>query len=246
MADLQQPLYLPDLTLVRTTVWEQYPTSPVARQDRPYLWMKRVLDISIAGLTMILLLPLLILVAFLIVLDSPGPALFIQERMGYDACHRKQKSFRMLKFRSMYSNSDQSVHQKLVAELVNNPDRSVEHGTLVKLSNDERVTRVGRILRRTSLDEIPQLWNVLRGEMSLVGPRPVPLYEVAEYGARHMRRLGAVPGITCLWQVELRGQSGIEDMVRLDVQYIEQQSIWLDVRILLSTVSVVVSGHGAV
>jgi lipopolysaccharide/colanic/teichoic acid biosynthesis glycosyltransferase len=113
------------------------------------------------------------------------------------------------------------------------------------MQDDRRITRVGRWLRRSSLDELPQLWNVVRGDMSLVGPRPVPLYEVAEYKPRHMRRLLATPGITCLWQIRGRKLTGIDEMVRLDAEYIERQSIWLDLKIMFLTLPAVISRRGA-
>lgn len=213
-----------------------------------YLWTKRIMDVSIAAAATIVLSPVLLVVALLIKLDSPGPVIFSHERMGYDWQHRRLKTFKMRKFRSMFDNCDQSPHEQLVrdwARGTTEPSAPSTGPRLVKLTRDLRITRVGAILRKTSLDELPQLWNVVRGEMSLVGPRPVPLYEVAEYRPWHHARLYATPGITCIWQVEGRGQVGLDEMVEMDLEYIEKRSVWLDFKILLQTIPVVLSGRGA-
>lgn len=146
----------------------------------------------------------------------------------------------------MVHGADQSLHQGHIRAFVQGqlPVRDGV-GAKFKIANDDRITRVGRVLRRTSLDELPQLLNVLRGEMSLVGPRPVPPYEVAEYQASEMERLAALPGITGLWQVNGRGELPFSEMVRLDREYVRHQSLWLDCRILAATLPAVVSGRGA-
>jgi lipopolysaccharide/colanic/teichoic acid biosynthesis glycosyltransferase len=225
-------------------VWQLARKSPAHSREQSYLIVKRGMDIVVASVALVILAPLLALVALAIKIDSHGPVLFLQERMGYDRRRRVQKEFTIFKFRSMAHKCDQTVHERVVAEFVNGKPPAADE--LAKPKYDRRVTRVGRMLRATSLDELPQLLNVFRGEMSLVGPRPVPLYEVAQYKPWHWQRLEAVPGITCLWQVELRGQSGIDDMVNLDVKYIQEQSLATDLRILARTVGAVVSGRGAV
>lgn len=223
----------------------------VSREGRTlsrYYLMKRTLDLVLALGSIIVLSPLLALVAILIKLETPGPVIFRQERMGYDWRRRRQHPFKVCKFRSMYENCDQSVHQELVRNWIHGRDHSSASSGdgLVKLTRDSRVTRIGGIIRVTSIDELPQLWNVLKGEMSLVGPRPVPLYEVSEYEPWHRRRLEALPGITGPWQVHGRGLVSLDEMARLDIEYVERQSIWLDLKIMLQTVPVVLSRRGAV
>ncbi|MFQ5814046.1 MAG: sugar transferase [Anaerolineae bacterium] len=235
--EICQPQYNPPASLA------------IAGHDKQlYYRIKRLIDIGLSFLLLLLLSPLFLLIALLIKLDSPGPVIFAQERMGYDWRSRTQRTFILYKFRSMYHNCDQSVHQRYVRDWIRGQKSvktSGDHTELVKLTNDNRVTRVGRMLRKTSLDELPQLWNVLKGDMSLVGPRPVPLYEVAEYEGWHKQRLAAAPGITGLWQVRGRGWVSVDEMVRLDIQYINRQSLWLDVKILLLTIPAVISGRGA-
>ncbi len=207
--------------------------------------LKRAFDSAVTALMLALLWPLIALLALLIRLDSPGPAVYRQERIGENG-----RPFTMFKFRSMRADADPRVHQAYVTRLIKE-NLSLEHtsggngnGSL-KLEQDPRVTRVGRLLRKTSLDELPQLWNVLRGEMSLVGPRPPLPYEVAVYQEWHKRRLEAIPGITGLWQVDGRNRVSFDEMVRLDLQYIERQSLWLDIKILLRTPWAVLTGRGA-
>ncbi|NLG52002.1 MAG: sugar transferase [Chloroflexi bacterium] len=201
------------------------------------------MDIVGASFILIVLSPLMLIIALLIRLDSPGKAIFAQERMGYDPRTRKQRPFTMYKFRSMYSNCDQTAHQKYVHDWIHGKLNDDNH--IKKMTNDQRVTRLGHILRKTSLDELPQLWNVLRGEMSLVGPRPVPLYEVAEYEPWHRKRLEAKPGITGWWQVKGRGWVTLDEMAHLDIEYINHQSIWLDLKILFLTIPVMIQRRGA-
>ena len=213
-----------------------------------YFWTKRVVDIAISLVLLVLLSPVLLLVALLIKLDSSGPVIFSQERAGYHWRRRVPVTFIMHKFRSMYHNSDQAAHRQFIRSWVRGEDGLGEGGSperWLKLTNDPRVTRVGRFIRKTSLDELPQLWNVLIGEMSLVGPRPVPLYEVEEYQEWHRKRLEATPGITCFWQVWGRGHTNVDEMVRMDLEYIEKQSIWLDIKLLVLTIPVVFTGRGA-
>jgi exopolysaccharide biosynthesis polyprenyl glycosylphosphotransferase len=195
---------------------------------------KRLLDILGATLLLIVTAPLMLLAAILIRLTSPGPIIFSQNRSGLHG-----RPFRMYKFRSMVTNAEQArVEMESLNEMT---------GPVFKVKNDPRVTRVGIWLRRTSLDEFPQLWNVIRGEMSLVGPRPLPLYETASFGdVSQRRRMSVRPGLTCLWQVRGRNEiTDFKDWVRLDLEYIDRWSLWLDLEILLRTVPVVLFGWGA-
>ena len=208
-----------------------------------YFWLKRLTDLLLGLAFLALLSPFVLLIALLVRLDSAGPVFFTQERMGFDWRKRKRRSFMIYKFRSMYQDCGEDAHKEYVRRWI--------HGELgagdgvAKLANDGRVTRVGRILRKTSLDELPQLWNVIKGDMSLVGPRPVPLYEVAEYRPWHMQRLEATPGITGLWQVTGRGIVTADEMIDLDIEYINRQTLWVDLKIMLLTVPAVMSGRGA-
>jgi lipopolysaccharide/colanic/teichoic acid biosynthesis glycosyltransferase len=217
-----------------------------------YVAAKRCLDVILGGLVVILLLPLMLLIAVLIKLDSPGPVFFTQERVGA----RRQwlgrqaiwiiRNFTMYKFRSMVQNADSAVHEAYIRDFVEGRARpSAENGGKFKLTNDPRVTRVGRFLRKFSLDELPQLFNVLKGDMSLVGPRPVPPYEAACYGNSHQKRLAALPGITGFWQVNGRCQVPFEEMIRMDIKYIQNASLWLDLKILCLTIPAVLSRRGA-
>ena len=176
-------------------------------------------------------------------LTSPGPILFRQARVGQMA-----KPFTMLKFRSMRVNADPRLHHEFVTTFIKSSAQLHPAGSkaLFKLTNDPRVTPLGRILRKSSLDELPQLWNVLRGDMSLVGPRPPLAYEVEQYQPWHRRRvMDAKPGITGLWQVGGRSQTTFDEMVRLDLRYARTRSLWTDIRILLATPRAVISGKGA-
>jgi lipopolysaccharide/colanic/teichoic acid biosynthesis glycosyltransferase len=221
-------------------------------ESNVYFVAKRCFDVIVAGLLLILLCPVLLLVSALIKLDSPGPAIFKQKRVGT----RRQRlgrqaiwviqEFTMYKFRSMVQNADSSVHEAYIRDFVEGrAQASAESGGKFKLTNDPRVTPIGRFLRLFSLDELPQLLNVLKGEMSLVGPRPVPPYEVACYGSNHHRRLAALPGITGYWQVKGRCQVSFEEMVRMDLEYIRNASFTYDMKILFLTVPAVLSRRGA-
>jgi lipopolysaccharide/colanic/teichoic acid biosynthesis glycosyltransferase len=200
--------------------------------------LRRLLDILVAGGLLLALLPLLVLLALAVRLDSSGPALFRQRRTG-----RGLREFTMLKFRTMYTGADATPHREYVQALIGD-DRSPERGCLYKLSVDDRVTRVGRFLRSWSLDELPQLINVLLGQMALVGPRPVIPYEVELYPEAYLGRFEVKPGLTGLWQVSGRNERTYEEMVKLDVQYARDASLLLDVRILLRTLPVVLRRRG--
>ncbi len=215
---------------------------------RTYFWMKRLLDVLVSLILLLCLMPFLAVVALAIKLDSPGPVFFSQQRVGYDWRKRRPQPFNCYKLRSMVNGCDESPHRTHVQQIIRaqalepDPDSTAR---LIKLVDDRRVTRVGHILRKTSIDELPQLWNILKGEMSLVGPRPVPLYEVAEYAPQHLIRLQAVPGLTGLWQVKGRGRTTIDEMVAMDVDYIRRQSLALDIWILFLTIPVALSMRGA-
>jgi exopolysaccharide biosynthesis polyprenyl glycosylphosphotransferase len=205
--------------------------------------IKRAMDLVGSVAALILFAPLFGLIALAVKLSSKGPVFFRQERVGEHG-----RPFIFLKFRSMRVNNDVGVHKQWFKDyLSGQTTQRINNGsTVVKLTHDPRVTRVGRFLRRTSLDELPQFVNVLRGEMSLVGPRPPIPYEVDAYQSWHRGRvLEAKPGITGLWQVKGRGRVSFDEMVRLDLQYARTWSLWLDIKILLKTPKAVLFGEGA-
>lgn len=217
-----------------------------------YFLCKRCLDVCLASVILLLLVPVFLLIAVLIKLDSRGPIFFTHERVGAKRKKTARETvwaitnFGMHKFRSMSANADSRVHEDYIRDFVaGRVQPSEENGGQFKLTKDPRVTRVGRMLRRTSLDELPQLFNVLKGQMSLVGPRPVPPYEVACYRNGENKRLAALPGITGLWQVNGRCRVSFEEMIRMDLEYIRNASLWLDLRILLLTIPAVLCGRGA-
>ena len=194
---------------------------------------KRILDFTISSVVITLISPVLPVVAILIKLDSPGPVLFIQKRLGLNKRH-----LNVYKFRTMVVDAEKRM-------------REVEHmnevsGPVFKIKNDPRSTPIGRFLRKTSIDELPQLFNVLKGEMSLVGPRPLPLRDYEGFNEDWQRRRFSVkPGITCLWQVRGRSSIPFEKWMELDLQYIDKWSLWLDFQILLRTIPAVLRGSGA-
>jgi lipopolysaccharide/colanic/teichoic acid biosynthesis glycosyltransferase len=205
--------------------------------------VKRGLDTVASGALLLALAPLGLLLAGLVRLSSPGPVLFRQTRVGY-----RGRPFTMLKFRTMYTGADQAAHREFVTRFIADGARATppDGATMFKLTNDPRVTPLGRLLRKTSLDELPQLWNILRGEMSLVGPRPPLPYEVERYAPWHRRRvLEARPGLTGLWQVRGRSRTTFDEMVRLDLRYARTRSLARDLGILLATPRAVISGKGA-
>jgi exopolysaccharide biosynthesis polyprenyl glycosylphosphotransferase len=202
-------------------------------QDGWQLVSKRLIDIMTSTALLVLLAPLLIAVVLLIKWDSPGPVLFGQERVGFN-----KRRFRMLKFRTMIEGSDQ---QQRALEHLNEAE-----GPVFKIKNDPRITRIGAFLRRFSIDELPQLVNVLKGEMSLVGPRPLPVRDVERIDIQwHKRRFSIKPGITCLWQVNGRSNIGFNEWVRMDLDYIDKWSLGLDLLILVKTIPAVLRGPGA-
>lgn len=203
--------------------------------------VKRAFDTTAAALALVLLSPLWVLMALLIKLDSKGPVLYRQERVGMDG-----RIFLFLKFRTMRADSDDAAHREFQRKYIaGRPETNLgdQSRPVYKLHDDPRVTRTGRWLRRTSLDELPQLLNVLRGDMSVVGPRPPIPYEVEAYALWHRKRLDMKPGMTGLWQVSGRNRLSFDEMVRLDLFYIENWSLWLDLKIMLRTLPVLVRGE---
>ena len=197
--------------------------------------LRRSLDVSATAVGLLAIAPLLALTALLVRLDSRGPILFAQERVGL-----RGRTFRMWKFRTMLHGADAQA-----AALAAAAEGSTSGGVRFKMKVDPRVTRVGRVLRKLSIDELPQLWNVLRGDMALVGPRPPLPREVRLYDPRALRRLEIKPGLTCFWQVSGRSDLSFEQQVELDIQYIDQARPIDDVKILARTVPAVITGRGA-
>ncbi|PDW03594.1 sugar transferase [Candidatus Viridilinea mediisalina] len=239
---LKQPVMLHmlpsvlDLTFARTPVTMIGGIPLISLRESPFTpaqrVLKRMVDLVASGLLLVLLAPLFVVLALLIKLESPGPIFFWQERIG-----EYGRRFRMIKFRSMYVDAEDRWHEVAHRD---------EHGRLIhKVSDDPRVTQIGRKLRRTSLDELPQLLNVLRGEMSLVGPRPEVPYIAAEYEPWQWQRFQVPPGITGWWQVNGRSDRTMHLHTKDDLYYIQNYSFWLDLRILLKTLRVVLRGQGA-
>ena len=217
------------------------------KSQRRSIIVKRTLDIIGSIGAMILFSPFFLFIPLCIKLTSKGPILFKQERIGQFG-----KKFTFLKFRSMYINNDSKIHQNYVKKLILEQSSYDAEGSskgkvgVYKIKDDPRITSVGKFLRKTSLDELPQFYNVLRGEMSLVGPRPPVAYETEIYDIWHRRRIMEVkPGITGLWQTNGRSSTNFDEMVRLDIQYIVRWSLWLDIKILFQTPWVILRGKGA-
>jgi lipopolysaccharide/colanic/teichoic acid biosynthesis glycosyltransferase len=218
------------------------PATPEANQEEPLsarnsgqrgsaFVLKRIFDIAFTFLALVLFLPLCIMISILIKVDSPGPLLYGSARVG-----KKGRVFTSYKFRTMVVNAD-----RLRADILHTNERD---GILFKITNDPRVTRVGRILRKYSLDEIPQFINVLRGEMSVVGPRPPMAQEVARYSLDHLWKLDVMPGITGLWQVQARSDPSFDSYISLDMAYAENWTFWLDIKIIFRTLTLFRSGTG--
>ncbi|MFP7171623.1 sugar transferase [Terribacillus halophilus] len=205
----------------------------LVKGNKPYLFTKRLIDITLSIIGLIFLLPILIVISILIkVEDSKGKIFFKQVRVGKDGRH-----FYMYKFRSMVSNAEE-----LKKKLLNENEAS---GPVFKIKNDPRVTKVGRFLRRTSLDELPQLINVLKGDMSLVGPRPPLPDEVKQYTVLHKQRLSVLPGLTCYWQISGRSNLGFEEWMDLDLKYIRERNIKVDIILILKTLTVFLGSKDA-
>ena len=197
-----------------------------------YRIAKRVFDILIAGLGLVILSPLFLVVGLFVKLTSPGPILY-----PWDVIGRGGRPFRGYKFRTMVRNADEVKIQLI--------DKNEMNGPVFKMADDPRITPIGKVLRKYSIDELPQLWSVLKGDMSLVGPRPAGPHEWVAYEPWQRRKLSVTPGITCLWQVSGRNKiKDFDEWVRLDLEYIDNWSLWLDFKILLKTVWVVLRGTG--
>jgi len=230
----------------------QCPSDPtlypdILRRDKTrklFSIVKRLMDIAGSAAALALFSPILVLIAVLIKLSSRGPVILRQKRLGQFG-----KTFTLLKFRTMYANSDSQIHREFMQRVITgNYDGTVESGKPVytKMTDDPRVTRIGRLLRRTSMDELPQFFNVLKGDMSLVGPRPPLAYEYVNYDIWHRRRVvEGKPGITGLWQVSGRSRLPFDEMVRLDIQYERASSFWLDLQILMQTPRAILLGDDA-
>ena len=235
--------------LPQKTSVEQIGVLPMVRLFREPLsdaekFVKRAFDIVISAAAIILLSPILLIVAVLIKFDSRGAILFRQERVGMDG-----RIFLCFKFRTMFSDADDQIHREAYRKNIEGATEANagddDKPVFGKVKNDPRITKIGKFLRRTSLDELPQFLNVLKGDMSVVGARPPIPYEVEEYDLRHRKRLDMKPGITGLWQVSGRSRLAFEEMVRIDLYYIENWSLWLDLKIILLTLPAVLRGDGA-
>lgn len=218
---------------------------PKHTKRRLDLAVKRAIDVAGSAALLLAMLPFLVAIAIIIKLTSKGPVLFEQERLGQFGAR-----FKCLKFRTMYTNCDPKIHREYVQQFIAGNAQSAAGDTsqkaLYKITKDPRITPIGRILRKTSLDEFPQFWNVLRGEMSLVGPRPPVPYEFEVYDIWHRRRvLELKPGVTGLWQVSGRNRIRFDEMVRLDLRYSQKWSLWLDLQILLVTPWAMINGDCA-
>jgi len=225
-----------DLIVDYAEIYELEGIPVVSLQERPVsdvsLAVKRIFDLVLASVLLVIFLPLMLIIALAIRIGSPGPVIFRQERVGQDG-----KRFNILKFRTMVVGADQQLEELLAQNPVPEP--------VFKLPNDPRTTRLGRFLRKSSLDELPQLWNVLRGDMSFVGPRPEETKFVDRYDIWQRRRLKVKPGITGLQQIKCRGTLSLAERVRYDVYYVRKRSLLMDIWILLKTIPVVLSGKGA-
>ncbi len=223
------------------------PAAPerVSLRRRASLAVKRIIDIAGALVLAVITSPIMLVTALAVKFGSPGPIIFRQSRIGMGG-----QTFMFYKFRSMRTDSNDRVHRDYVEKLIAGQNEDINQGSsdkpVYKMRSDPRITAVGRFIRKTSIDELPQLWNVLKGEMSLVGPRPPVPYEAAKYQSWHMRRLREMrPGLTGLWQVEGRSRTTFDDMVRLDLRYIRTWTLGMDIRILFKTVFVVLNWNGA-
>lgn len=220
------------LSLIRINVKSKVRKLSVEIAMNSYRILKRCMDILLSMILLFALFPIFIITALIIRLESSGPVIYIQIRVG-----KWGRLFRMYKFRSMEMGADQKKKDLLNANEMD--------GVVFKIKNDPRVTGVGRVIRKTSIDELPQLWNVLKGEMSLVGPRPPLPSEVSKYALHDRKRLDVIPGITCIWQVNGRNNINFEGQVKLDIQYIENQKFWGDIYLLLKTIPAVLFRKGA-
>lgn len=249
-----------DLAVLQSAVTAAAQRKTLELNFRMYLILKRLLDIVVSAIVLVVLFPVMLVLAIIIRLDSPGPAIFSQERVGSRVRGKGGKrtwemsEFTVYKFRTMGQNTKSDSHKAFVEALIKQDEQLLDklQGGKVegasgkyKMAHDKRITRVGQFLRKTSLDELPQFWNVLRGDMTLVGPRPPIAYEVEMYSDKHLDRLAAKPGLTGIWQVTSRSTVNFDGMVALDVWYIEHQSLWLDIKTIVQTPIAMVTRKGA-
>lgn len=211
---------------------KQSKTCPGERSLLGYMTMKRLFDVVCSLLGLILLSPIMLITALLIVIEDGGPVLFVQERNGIQG-----KVFRMYKFRSMCQDADK-MHQSLL-------EKNELDGPAFKIKDDPRLTRVGKFIRKTSIDELPQLVNIIKGEMSIVGPRPLPTYETEQCNDYQKQRLLVKPGLTCYWQCSGRNNISFDEWIEMDLQYIEDASFWIDIKIIFRTIISVLGQKGA-
>lgn len=246
------------IAIDQLTAHDPCAVSFVGADRHDYYFVKRSVDLLLTISALIILLPLMAFISLLIWLDSPGSPIFTQKRVGarrqyYQGIPYWQRvEFDFYKFRSMHVNATSDLHQEYMSAFIAGDTKRMaeiqpgenDNGEF-KLSRDPRVTRIGHFLRKTSLDELPQLWNVLKGDLSLVGPRPAIPYEVEQYQPWHLQRFATMPGVTGLWQISGRSRVTFDDMVRLDIQYTRSQSLWQDFKILLRTIPSAFNGKGA-
>lgn len=228
----------------------------VKKRKGSYYFWKRLIDLCIVVPSLLFLGPLMLLLTLMIRLDSDGPAIFVQERVGAKRVYKNGRwvwqtiTFPIYKYRTMRVNAGSKLHQKYIAAYIAGDEQKMAEirgakDNSFKMTKDPRVTKIGKILRKLSLDELPQLINVLRGEMSLVGPRPPIPYEVELYKPSDMARLAATPGITGWWQVSGRAATSFQEMVKLDVEYIQKSTVWMDLKIIIMTVPAAITQKGA-
>ena len=223
----------------------------IATSDDLYMVTKRLFDALLAILLLIVLMPVMLLISVAILLDSRGPIIFRQKRiLGGQALGSgdpEKHVFEFYKFRTMYHHASEGLHRQYMQKLINGGVQRTEGSgkQLYKLDHDPRVTRIGHFLRKSSLDELPQLINILRGEMSFVGPRPAIAYEVRQYKPWHMYRLTVMQGLTGLWQVMGRNERSFDEMVQLDIEYAQRRSLALDLEIIFATIPAILGGHNA-
>jgi lipopolysaccharide/colanic/teichoic acid biosynthesis glycosyltransferase len=230
---------------------------PDVSDRRTYYVAKRFIDIVLVLVAAPVVVPLVLLLGLLVKLDSRGPVIFTQQRFGArrlrvnDTVAWELRPFRFYKLRTMYASTDTAVHQAYLEAYIAGDELAMRRFDThrsdgsYKMTNDKRITRVGGLLRRLSLDELPQLWNVLKGDMSLVGPRPPLAYEIAKYATTDYQRVAGPAGLTGSWQVSGRSTLNFEEMVELDTAYLAEQSIWLDLKIMARTAPAALSGRGA-
>ena len=210
-----------------------YKESSESLRSKAYRILKRLMDILVASFALLLLIIPMLIITLLIKLESPGPAIYVHKRVG-----KNGKALHLLKFRSMYVDADKMIEKFT-------PEQKAEWEENFKLENDPRITKLGKFLRKSSLDELPQLINILKGELSLVGPRPVVVKELEKYGLRKNKFLSVTPGLTGYWQAYARSSCTYEKRMEMELEYVEKASLWWDTKIIFATVGSVLRGHGA-